>query len=81
VQELFFHDNSQTLGQSSKTVHARNKGALSVTEKEFFSYYKQLAYIDLEHARQEIGYEPQDNSLEKRHETKNTREGSALEEG
>jgi len=54
---------------------------LSVTEKEFFSYYKQLAYIDLEHARQEIGYEPQDNSLEKRHETKNTREGSALEEG
>ena len=54
---------------------------LPVTEKEFFSYYKQLAYIDLEHARQEIGYEPQDNSLEKRHETKNTREGSALEEG
>jgi hypothetical protein len=38
-------------------------------------------FFDLEHARQEIGYEPQDNSLEKRHETKNTREGSALEEG
>jgi nucleoside-diphosphate-sugar epimerase len=38
-------------------------------------------FFDIEHAREEIGYEPQDSSLEKIHETKNRREGSALEEG
>ena len=74
-----------TMWQSHEDFVQMVEKCLEAEEIQFDIFYgisdNPFHFFDLEHARQEIGYEPQDTSLEKMHETKNTREGSALEEG
>src|SRR5947207_15539127 len=70
-----------TMWQSHKAFVQMVEKCLEEDEIQFDIFYgisdNPFHFFDLEHARQEIGYEPQDNSLEKQSSMENSSKGDA----
>jgi nucleoside-diphosphate-sugar epimerase len=74
-----------TMWQSHEDFAQMVEKCLEADDIQFDIFYgisdNPFHFFDIEHARQEIGYEPQDSSLEKMHEATNKKQGAAVEEG